>query len=137
MQYCVNVRQISEVGIVHLIDCRRDPLEPVTFFVGAGARVVNDRRRDHLTKIGNEAIRSTGFLIGHLRKCSVVRLFGGLPRLDGFSVLAHRRQFVINDREAALYRFTKRDVEQAPDKIMPRRIVVAVFLGRPAALLLG
>ena len=53
-----------------------DPLKPATLIVRACAGRINDRRRDHLAEVGNEAVSALDlfrdFGVGHLGRSSCV-----------------------------------------------------------------
>ena len=57
-------------AVRHRVQRVSDPLKPATLIVGACAGRINSGSRDHLAKVGNEAVRAldllTDFCVGHL-----------------------------------------------------------------------
>ena len=66
----IEVRQIAERHVRHRVQRASDPAKPATLIVRACAGRINDRRRDHLAEIGNEAVSALDLIrdvgIGHL-----------------------------------------------------------------------
>jgi hypothetical protein len=67
---CIEVRQVAHRHVGHRVQRVSDPLKPAALIVRACAGRIDDRRRDHLAEVGNEAVSARDLIrdfgVGHL-----------------------------------------------------------------------